>query len=93
MNDAFLFSETALAVYNKHIWTQLFFNEVTKGHLTLPVLQKLVKIFGFWYTTDVIFIGIFLICGEWKDPRALFIDDREHFFPCQEKMFISLNFR
>ena len=68
MNDVCLFSETALAACNKdpclHLNTILFFSEVTKGHLALLVQQKLVKILCSWFTTNVIFIGIFLICGE-----------------------------
>lgn len=93
MNDAFLFSETALAAYSKHIWTQLFFNEMTKGLLALLVLQKLIKISGSWFTTNVIFVRIFLICGEWKDPRPLFLNYPEQFFHAKKKIIISLNFR
>lgn len=64
MNGTFLFSETALAAYSKHIRTQLFFNEMTKGLLALLVLQKLIKISGSCFVTNLVSVCIFQICGE-----------------------------
>lgn len=95
MNDEFLFSETALAAYSKHIWTQLLFNEMTRRLLTLLVFQKLIKISVSWFTKNVIFVlfffFFFMVNKILLDLSSLMT--MSNFSTLRKKNIMSLNFK